>query len=89
MPSRIIRTILTHGRGWDLCRRLVTPKHEAIRRIVGWGVKPAPFGWHWYYHYQTKTTFLITRYDDDLVITEQEYLASLGLESKNAYRKTE
>jgi hypothetical protein len=42
--------------------------------IIDWGAEPAPFGWHWYTHFKTATTFLITHYDHSLVITEQEFL---------------
>ena len=74
MPSRIIRPIVRHGRGFELCKSWVTPKYLAMQLIIGWGQEPAPFGWLWYTHFKTATTFLITHYDHSLVITEQEFL---------------
>ena len=74
MSFRIVRPIVRHGRGFELCKSLVTSKHTALQLITGWGVEPASFGWHWYTHFKTATTFLITHYDHSLVITEQEFL---------------
>ena len=74
MPSRIIRPTVQRGRGFEICKSWVTPKQLALLLIESWGADPAPFGWHWYRHFKTDTTFLITHYDHSLVITEQEFL---------------
>ena len=37
MSSRIIRPIVRHGRGFELCKSWVTPKYLAMQLIIGWG----------------------------------------------------